>query len=136
MIRLAREELLHFQRVCKILQEKGIALGSDEKDPYIQELLKLIRHGRDERLLDRLLVFGIVEARGTERFRLLGQKLQDLKLRSFYAELADAEERHHELFTKLALKYFPEPLVSSRIKELVACESEIVRRLPLRAAVH
>ena len=136
MIRLAREELQHFHQVSKIILKRGLKLSGDERDPYINALTKLIRHGRDEALLDRLLVFGIVEARGTERFGLVAKHLKNHQLRNFYKNLTEAEERHHELFIDVARYYFDEEAISSRLNTLIDHEAQIVRQLPIRAAVH
>lgn len=136
MLRLAREELLHFQQVCRLLTDRGLQQIPDEKDPYINKLLALIRTSSEDRLLDRLLVFGIVEARGTERFALLAQNLEDPELKEFYEKLAEAEERHHELFSELALEFFSEEKVRARLDELLEAEARILEELPIRAAVH
>lgn len=136
MIRLAREELLHFHQVCRLLQKRNLKLLPDEKDPYVNALLQLSRRGRDQEFLDRLLIFGIVEARGTERFRAVFEALTEPGLKDFYRKLTEAEERHHQLFIDLALKYFPIEEVSSRLRDLEQEEYEIVKSLPIRAAVH
>ena len=83
MIELAREELEHFQLVFRVIHERGLTLGADEKDPYVNALLALVRAGRDERLLDRLLVAGVVEARGCERFGMVGRALPAGELKTF-----------------------------------------------------
>ena len=77
MIELAREELLHFQQVHRLLDERGLLLTRDRKDPYLNALLKQIRRGREEYFLDRLLVGGVVEARGCERFGLIATALEE-----------------------------------------------------------
>lgn len=136
MIRLAREELLHFHQVCRLLRKRSLKLLPDEKDPYINGLLKQIRNGRDEEFLDRLLVFGIVEARGTERFRVVAENHPDKELADFYMKLTEAEARHHELFVDLALEYFDEESVMKRLRELESLEFEVIQEIPIRAAVH
>lgn len=136
MIRLAREELLHFHQVMRIITRKGVKLLPDEKDPYVNQLLAEMRHNRDKNFLDRLLVFGIVEARGTERFGLIGELHPDPEMKDFYQKLTEAEGRHHQLFVDLACRYFSKEEVAERLDELLDQEAAIVRELPLRAAVH
>lgn len=138
MIRLAREELFHFHQVSQIMLARGLISKSDEKTPYINALLKQLRNGREENLLDRLLVFGITEARGCERFRLVGEALppSEPELKKFYQDLSAAEERHHETFVELALLYFSPEQVRERLTELLSFEADLIQRLPLRAAVH
>lgn len=136
MIRLAREELLHFHQVMRLIIRRGMRIHPDQKDPYVNGLLKELRHKHDQNFLDRLLVFGIIEARGTERFGLMGQHHPDPELKDFYEKLSEAEARHHQLFIDLAMKYFEEPRIEQRLAELIEREAQILRDLPLRAAVH
>lgn len=136
MIDLSIEEMAHFREVMKLILARGLVLKSDEKDPYINLLRKHVRTGRDVYLLDRLLMFGIVEARGQERFSMLGEALEDPMLRAFYARLAQAEGRHWEAFLKLAQAYWEVPEVEARLDELLDAEAQIVENLPHRPAVH
>lgn len=136
MIRLAREELLHFHQVCRILQSRQLQLLPDEKDPYVNGLLQRIRRGRNEEFLDRLLCFGLIEARGTERFGKVAEILEAGELKDFYQKLTEAEARHHELFLDLALVYFSEAEVENRMRELEDLEAEIIQSIPIRPAVH
>jgi len=136
MIDLAMEEMAHFREVIKIMLARGLQQDNDEKDPYIKALLKHMSKGKRAYLLDRLLIFSIVEKRGHERFHLMGEALEDAKLKDFYQRLARAEYRHYTLFMDLALQYFDETTVAARLDELLDIEAEIVKNLPLRAAVH
>ncbi|MCF6300540.1 MAG: tRNA-(ms[2]io[6]A)-hydroxylase [Proteobacteria bacterium] len=136
MIDLAMEEMAHFREVMKIILLKGLQQDNDEKDPYINQLLKHLRKGSKEYLLDRLLIFSIVEKRGHERFHMIGEALEDPKMKDFYLRLAKAEYRHYILFVKLANQYYTAEQVSQRLDELLEIEADIVKNLPLRAAVH
>ncbi|WP_395376611.1 tRNA-(ms[2]io[6]A)-hydroxylase [Marinicella sp. W31] len=136
MIDLAMEEMAHFREVMKIMLDRGLQQDNDEKDPYIQQLLKNVRTGTAEYLLDRLLVFSIVEKRGHERFHMMGEALDEPKMKDFYLRLARAEYRHYTLFVKLAYQYFDAEVVSQRLDELLDAEAAIVRNLEHRAAVH
>lgn len=136
LIAFAREELEHFHRVYRVLAARGLQLAADEKDAYVQGLQAPVRHGRDERLLDRLLVSGIIEARGCERFGILAQSLEAGELRDLYQELWRAEARHHGLFLRLARHYFDETTVATRTDQLLDLEAEVIAALPLRAALH
>jgi tRNA-(ms[2]io[6]A)-hydroxylase len=137
MIDLAREELEHFKRVHDLLVERGRPLGQDSPDPYMGALHRRMRKLRArEYLLDRLIVFAIVEARGCERFALLARALEPGPLRDFYTHLTRAEARHHALFLHLAHTYYGKAEVAARLDEVLDAEAEIARRLPLRAALH
>ena len=43
MVELAIEELAHFREVIKLMQQRDLQLGNDEKDPYIHAIRKHIR---------------------------------------------------------------------------------------------
>ena len=77
MTDLAVEEMVHFREVVKLVQNRGLVLGADEKDPYVNAIRALIRQGSDVYLLDRLLTAGVIEARGAERFGLVAEALPE-----------------------------------------------------------
>jgi tRNA-(ms[2]io[6]A)-hydroxylase len=136
MMDLAREELEHFYQVYRRVEERGLILGPDGKDPYVGAMRAEIRGGRDEYFLDRLLVSGIVEARGCERFGMIAQALTDPSLRSFYCEIAASEARHDALFVELARTYFSRVSVVARLDALVDAEVKIIEGLAIRPALH
>ena len=136
MTDLAIEEMQHFREVVKLIYRRGGMLGDDQKDIYINDLRKAFRKGTDLYFLDRLLIAGIIEARGCERFGLIGQALPAGELKEFYQAIAESESRHHELFINLAEDYFDSKIVSSRLDELLDLEAKIVASLPHRAALH
>ena len=136
MIDLAMEEMAHFREVMKIMLDRGLQQEDDEKDPYIKQLLQQIRKDGEVYLLDRLLVFSIVEKRGHERFSMMGESLEEPKMKDFYLRLAKAEYRHYTLFVELAHQYYPAADVQARLDELLDAEAKIVIKLPFRAAVH
>jgi tRNA-(ms[2]io[6]A)-hydroxylase len=136
MVSLAREELEHFHQMLWILHSRDLVLLRDDKDLYVQSLRKEIRTGRDAYLLDRLLIGGIVEARGCERFGQVADALESDRLRDFYREITRSESQHHGVFYRLARTYFDPPLVEQRQNELLDREAEIVCTLPARPAVH
>ncbi len=136
MTDLAVEELSHFKEVVRIIYNRGLTLGSDTKDPYINELRKNFRKGTDTYLLDRLLIAGIVEARGHERFGLVAQALETGPLKKFYLAITQSEARHYQLFIDLANLYIPSGQVSARLDELLNIEASIVKALPIRALLH
>ena len=136
MIELAREELAHFAGVYGHMAARDLILGPDRKDPYVARLSREYRKGSDEYFLDRLLVAGILEARGCERFGLVAKALPAGILKDFYAEIARSEVRHQDLYLRLARLYFAAPAVAARLEELLACEARIVADLPPRAALH
>ena len=137
MVALAREELEHFARVYALLGSRGKGLAQDAPDPYMGALRAVVRKADvGTFLLDRLLVFGVVEARACERFGLLAEGLAEPELRAFYAELTRAEACHHALFVRLAQDVAPRDEVVARLAEVLDAEAAIVGTLPIRAALH
>jgi tRNA 2-(methylsulfanyl)-N6-isopentenyladenosine37 hydroxylase len=138
LIEFSREELEHFQIMYRIIHARGLLLSDDYKDPYVNALRTQVRNGGDSMLLDKLLVAGIVEARGCERLFMVAEALaaQQSPLAEPYLGLARAEARHHGLFFRLARAYFPDDVIDERAATLLDYEAELVKRLPHRAAVH
>ena len=136
MISLAREELEHFAQVFRLLQKRSLPLVIAEKDLYVNELIKHVRTGPEERFLDRLVVSALVEARSCERLQLVAEHLKDLELADFYHTLARAEAGHFRVFFRLAERLFPKPDVRSAIERLTIAEDAAMKGAPWRAAVH
>ena len=136
MIDLAIEEMTHFRKVVKLLYQRGLQPGADTKDSYVNEFRKVFRKGKEAYLLDRLLVAGIIEARGCERFGLLAAALPPGKMQSFYHEITQSEAKHHTLFVDLAGQYFAEDEIATRLSELLEVEADIAASLPISAALH
>jgi tRNA-(ms[2]io[6]A)-hydroxylase len=136
LIAIAREELEHFEQVYEVMCKRGVALAKDEPDPYVNALGAQMRHGRDERLLDRLLVSSVVECRGAERFRIVAEALTDDDLRLFYTTLWKAETKHGHQFVDMALRCFADDAVYPRLQQLMQAEADIIATLPWRASLH
>jgi tRNA-(ms[2]io[6]A)-hydroxylase len=136
LVSFAQEELEHFQRVWRLMERRGLRLVRDLVDPYADGLLAQVRHGRDERLLDRLLVAGILEARGCERFGILARALEEGEVLDLYRDFTRADARHQRLFVELAQEYFPDDVIRARADALLDVEADLVRSLPARAALY
>jgi tRNA-(ms[2]io[6]A)-hydroxylase len=141
LIPIAEEELVHFRQVYELLIARGQTLVLDPPDPYMRALRRAIASSDiDGYLLDRLVLFGIIEARGCERFALMAAALAeagtDPALTAFYEDLVRSEARHHATYLKLARTYFDEAQVEARLDALLDLEAEVARGLPLRPALH
>ncbi len=136
MIDLSIEELQHFRECVRLIHERGLALLPDEKDPYVNAMRDFQRQGKDEGLLDRLIVAGIVEARGCERFGMVAEALPVGMMKDFYDAITRSEDKHQGLFLDLAEEYFDRNIIDQRLSELLDLEAELVANLPHRAALH
>lgn len=136
MVDLAREELDHFAQVYRLIADRGLTLGPDRKDPYVNRLAAEFRKGSEPYFLDRLLVCSIVEARACERFGLIARALPSGPVKDFYRDLTASEARHRGLYVRLARAYFDSAEVDERLDQLLTIEADVLRKLPLRAAMH
>jgi tRNA 2-(methylsulfanyl)-N6-isopentenyladenosine37 hydroxylase len=137
LIDTALEELEHFRLVYGIMEKRGVQLKKEiTQDKYINSLLNLCRSSVDERLLDRMLIASIVECRGAERFRLVEEALHDKELKSFYKMLWTSEAKHGNIFIEMALKYWDEKTVYTRLNQLNESEGVICSKLEIKPALH
>lgn len=133
---IASEELEHFEQVNQILETRGIPLAPLNAPPYAKGLMSQIRTQEPHRLLDSLLVSGLIEARSHERLGLLGTHLADPKLAAFYRSLMASEARHFGIYWLLADTYFDRDLVQSRLAELAIVESDLLSTLYPEPRIH
>src|SRR5688572_12649186 len=133
--RLAHEETAHIVQVGQLLARRGTQPTWDLGDDYAAALRDHCRKQEPARLLDRLLVFALIEARSAERLALLGEAIEDEATALLYRGLASAEERHRDTFLELAALVAPADW-RARAEELAAIESAIVAELPLRPRIH
>ena len=75
MARLAHEETKHVVQVAGLLARTHITPGYDHGDDYAAALRTLARKREPDRLLDRLLIFAVIEGRSAERLALLAGAL-------------------------------------------------------------
>ncbi len=132
--RLAHEETAHVVQVSQLLARRGVSPVYDLGDEYAAALRAHVRKREPERLLDRLLVFALIEARSAERLALLGGAIADPSTAGLYRSLATAEERHRDTFLELASSVSPAAV--ARLDELARFEAAILRDLPIRARIH
>lgn len=142
MCGLAEEELGHFREIIALLGERGVELGRDPGDPYVQHLFDLTRKANDQRKLDRLLISALVEARSCERFALLVEAARARTEWTLSESIADmfhrfgvSEAGHAALFTGLALRSDADA-AKARLAELRQHESRIMLALPIMPRIH
>ena len=116
------------------LQKRNLKLGRQRKDEYVNELLKFeIKGGSGEdRLLDKLLVCALIEARSCERFKRLSEGLNDEYLRNFYRRFMESEAGHYALFIELAETYISKEKVRARWRQWLQYEGDIMQQLSVR----
>lgn len=122
---LAREELLHFEKVLTLMQQRQIAFCALKPANYASQMHKKVTN-RDgiERLCDQLIIGAIIEARSCERFNAIIPYLEDSQLAKFYTTLVKAEARHFEEYLRLAKDYGGD--IDDRITLFLSIENEYI----------
>ena len=121
--RLAREELRHFEQVQKMMLTLDVEVERQQPGRYASGLRSVIRTSEPGRKLDLLLSGALIEARSSERFRLLSGRLQQ-PLGGFYASLERSEARHFESYVNLARAEAPDQW-QERLGPLADREAEL-----------
>ena len=131
---IVTEEWGHFRAVLAELKKRGLQLGKQRRDEYVNKLLEYQRKGGniEDRFLDQMLTMALVEARSCERFKRLSEGMNDEYLRKFYRKFMESEAGHYTLFITLAEHYLPKNKVRNRWQEWLKYEAEIIAALELR----
>ena len=131
---IVTEEWGHFRLVLAELHKRGLKLGRQRKDEYVNALLQFQKKGGAEidRLLDQLLTMAMIEARSCERFKRLSEGLNDDYLRNFYRRFMESEAGHYSLFIELAETYIDKEKVRKRWNEWLQYEAEVIKNLGVR----
>lgn len=129
------EEWSHFRMVVKELKKRGLRLGKQRKDVYVNELMKFQRKGisESEVLLDKLMVCAMIEARSCERFRLLSKYISDDSLKEFYHRFMVSEAGHYKMFLEIARHYVDSDTVDKRWNDCLEFETNILKNIEIRA---
>jgi tRNA-(ms[2]io[6]A)-hydroxylase len=101
----------------------GVEVERQQPGRYASGLRSVIRTSEPGRKLDLLLSGALIEARSSERFRLLSGRLQQ-PLGGFYASLERSEARHFELYVNLARAEAPDQW-QERLGPLAEREAEL-----------
>lgn len=131
---IVTEEWGHFRLVLAELQKRGMRLGPQRKDLFVNKLKEFERKGGSEaqRFLDQLLSFALIEARSCERFKRLSEGLDDPYLRQFYRRFMESEAGHYHLFIELAENYLDKATVRERWAEWLDYEASVMQSMELR----
>ncbi len=131
---IVTEEWGHFRQVLAELKKRGLTLGRQRKDVYVNELLKFVFKGgsREDHFLDHMLIMALIEARSCERFKRLSEGLDDAYMRNFYRKFMESEAGHYTLFITLAEYYVPKEKVRKRWKEWLTYEKNLMDSAEVR----
>jgi len=131
---IVTEEWGHFRLVLAELNKRGLKLGRQRKDEYVNKLIEFQEKGgsEEDRFLDKLLIFALIEARSCERFKRLSEGLQDEYLSQFYRRFMESEAGHYHLFIELAETYMDKTRVRQRWKQWLDHEAGIMQQMEVR----
>ena len=131
---IVTEEWGHFRLVLAELHKRGLKLGVQRKDEYVNALFLFQKKGGhiDDRFLDQMLSMALIEARSCERFKRLSEGLNDDYMQKFYRRFMESEAGHYTLFIELAETYIDKEKVRKRWKEWLEHEEEIMQTIDVR----
>ena len=116
------------------LHKRGLKLGKQRKDEYVNALLLFQRKGGhiDDRFLDQMLTMALIEARSCERFKRLSEGLNDGYMQKFYRRFMESEAGHYTIFIELAENYTNKNKVRRRWTEWLEYETAVIQNLTVR----
>lgn len=122
---LAREELLHFEKVITLMEARSIDFGPLPPSNYAAKMHRYATKADTvQRLCDLLIIGAIIEARSCERFHALAPYIEDVELAKFYKSLLKAEARHFENYLQLAKSYGRD--ISERVAFFLKIENKLI----------
>lgn len=140
MLKIAQEEIAHFEMVHDIIKKRGYKLGRERKDDYVGELAKYMKANangsRENGFVERMMFSAMIEARSCERFKVLSENIKDEELSKFYRDLMESEAGHYTTFITYARKYGGDIDVEKRWKEWLAHEATIIARYGKKETIH
>ncbi len=138
LIKIAKEEMEHFEQVHELIKLNGWVLGRERKDHYVNELYQFMQKGgsRQSHLVDRLLFSAMIEARSCERFKVLSDTIEDEKMAKFYRDLMISEANHYTVFLGFAHKIGQGLDVKKRWEDWLHYEAEIIKSYGNSEAIH
>lgn len=131
---IVTEEWGHFRMVMAEMKKRGFVLGRQRKDEYVNGLLEREPKNipAEEKLLHKLMICALIEARSCERFRLLSEGLEEEALRKFYYKFMISEAGHYRLFLDVAGKYYEQQQVREAWQYWLRTEEVVLQGLTPR----
>ncbi|WP_306352552.1 tRNA-(ms[2]io[6]A)-hydroxylase [Flavobacterium sp. '19STA2R22 D10 B1'] len=138
LLALAKEEIDHFEQVHNIIKQRGLQLGRERRDEYVNDLFQFMKKdgSRVTALVERLLFSAMIEARSCERFKVLSENIQDEELAKFYRDLMESEAGHYTTFIGYARKYGVGIDVNERWKEWLEYEASVIAKYGKGETIH
>lgn len=125
---IAIEELQHFQLVLALLKRRGIPFGQPFPSPWISGLMRSVRGGTRQQVIDHLICCAFIEGRSCEKFQVLAEALKgvDAELSQFYASLVESEGNHYATYLLMA-REIDEKETERRMDFYLDYEAKLIR---------
>ena len=141
MTEICQEEMTHFHMVHELILAKGLTLGFERKDPYVNDLSEYLRRNKTNsspqgQFVNKMLFAAMVEARSCERFKILSEELPEEDLRLFYRTLMESEARHYTTFLGFARKYGKGVDVEQCWNDFLEFEAELMEKYGKSETIH
>ncbi len=138
LLAIAKEEIEHFNQVHELIKQRGLQLGRERRDEYVNDLLKFLKKdgSRQQSFIDRLFFSALIEARSCERFKVLSKNISDPELSKFYHDLMVSEAGHYTTFLGYAKKYGTGIDVDKRWKEWLEYEHSVIVNYGKKETIH
>ena len=125
LAQLIREEMLHYEQVLGIMNERGQAWKYLSAGRYAKGMLKHKRTYEPAAMVDVLIIGAFIEARSCERFATLAEVINDERLAKYYRYLLKSESRHFEDYLALA-QSLAEDNIDKRVAFFKEVEAELI----------
>jgi tRNA-(ms[2]io[6]A)-hydroxylase len=134
---IAIEELQHFQMVLDLLNRRGIPFGPARPSPWISGLMKSVRPGGRQQVIDHLICCALIEGRSCEKFQVLARGLEaaDAELARFYAGLVESEGNHYATYLLMA-RAVDDAETDRRLNVYLDLEAALIRAGNPRPMLH
>jgi tRNA 2-(methylsulfanyl)-N6-isopentenyladenosine37 hydroxylase len=141
MTAICQEEMEHFDMVHQKLIDRGLKLGFERKDSYVNDLAQYLKREqsggpRASHFVNQMLFAAMIEARSCERFKILSEEINDEDLKQFYRDLMESEARHYSTFLNYARKYADGVDVDERWKEFLNFEATLMDKYGKTESIH
>lgn len=125
LAQLIREEMLHYEQVLGIMNERGQEWKYLSAGRYAKGMLKHKRTHEPAAMVDVLIIGAFIEARSCERFAALAAEIDEPRLAKYYRYLLKSESRHFEDYLMLA-QSLSEDNIEERVAFFKEIESELI----------
>jgi len=141
MTAICQEEMEHFNMVHEKILERGLKLGFERKDPYVNDLATYLKKHKNDgskegHFVNQMLFAAMIEARSCERFKILSEEINDEDLRQIYRSLMESEARHYTTFIQFARKYGKGIDVDKRWQDFLEFEASLMEKYGKSETMH